>query len=70
MMSLGETGIRQICNQIVPAGTGDDTRPRYAVESLSRYLSGNNPGNAKDVWENICINYATEQTDFGVQDFL
>src|SRR5664280_2370608 len=70
MMSLGETGIRQICNQVVPIGKGDDTRPRYAVESLSRYLSGNNQGNARDVWENICINYATEQTDYGVKDFF
>lgn len=70
MISLGETGIRQICNQVVPIGKGDDTRPRYAVESLSRYLSGTNQGNARDVWENICINYATEQTDFGVKDFF
>src|SRR5664280_1901916 len=70
MISLGETGIRQICNQVVPIGKGDDTRPRYAVESLSRYLSGNNQGNARDVWENICINYATEQTDYGVKDFF
>ena len=34
MMSLGETGIKQICDQVVPAGTGDDTRPRFAIESL------------------------------------
>ena len=39
MLLLGESGIKQICDQIIPAGTGDDTRPRYAVESLSRFLS-------------------------------
>src|ERR1035437_474200 len=70
MLSLGETGLRQISNQVIPIGKGDDTRARYAVESLSRYLSGKNQGNARDVWENICINYATEQTDFSVKDFF
>ena len=39
MIALGETGIKQICDQIIPAGTGDDTRARFAVESLSRFLS-------------------------------
>ena len=39
MLALGDTGIRQICNMIIPAGTGDDTRARFAVESLSRFLS-------------------------------
>src|SRR5664279_4575925 len=70
MLSLGESGIRQICNQVVPSGKSDDTRARYAVESLSRYLSGQNPRPEKDLWENICINYATDQTDFGVKDFF
>ena len=32
MLSLGEKGIQRICDQIVPAGTGDDTQPRFAVE--------------------------------------
>jgi HEAT repeat protein len=70
MLSLGESGLRQVCNQIVSTGKGDDTRARYAVVSLSRYLSVKNVGNAKDIWENICINFATEQSDFGVKDFF
>ncbi len=44
MLALGEAGIRLICDQIIPAGTGDDTKARFAVESLSRFLSKN--GNA------------------------
>ena len=42
MLSLGEEGIKKICDQVIPAGTGDDTRPRFAIESLSRFLSGKN----------------------------
>jgi HEAT repeat protein len=70
MLSLGETGIRQVCNKVVPLGSGDDTRARYAIESLSRYLSWKKQGTEKDMWENICINYAKEQTDFSVKDFF
>ena len=70
MLSLGEPGIKQICDQVVPAGTGDDTHPRIAIESLSRFLSGKNYENEKPMWEKVCINYATEITDFGVKDFF
>jgi HEAT repeat protein len=70
MMSLGETGIRQICDKVIPAGTGDDTRPRFAIESLSRFLSGKNYENEKPVWEKVCISYALEQNDYGVKDFF
>jgi HEAT repeat protein len=70
MLSLGEEGIKQICNQVIPAGTGDDTRARFAVESLSRFLSGKNYASNKPQWEKICIAYATGQTDLGVKDFF
>jgi len=70
MLSLGETGIKQICDQVIPAGTGDDTRPRFAIESLSRFLSGNISENGRAVWEKVCISYAIGQSDFGVKDFF
>jgi HEAT repeat protein len=70
MLSLGEAGIKLICDQVIPAGTGDDTRARFAVESLSRFLSGTNYASNKPLWEKICIAYATGQTDFGVKDFF
>ena len=70
MLSLGEAGIKQICDKVIPAGTGDDTRARFAVESLSRFLSGKNYAGNKPQWEKICIAYATGQTDFGVKDFF
>lgn len=70
MLSLGETGIKQICDQIVPAGTGDDTRPRFAVESLTRFLSQKGKETEKATWEKTCISYATTQKDNGVKDFF
>ena len=55
MLTLGETGMKQICDQVIPSGTGDDTRPRYAVESLSRFLSGKNyESNKPGIFRQIC----------------
>jgi hypothetical protein len=70
MLLLGESGIKQICDQIIPAGTGDDTPPRYAVESLSRFLSGKGNEKERAMWEKICIDYATRKNDPGVKDFF
>jgi HEAT repeat protein len=70
MFALGETGIREICDQIVQAGTGDDTRARFAVESLSRYLSMQDKVSERPLWEKICIQYATGQKNNGVKDFF
>ena len=41
MLSLGDAGLKQICDNIIPAGTGNDTPQRFAVETMSRYLSQN-----------------------------
>jgi HEAT repeat protein len=70
MLLLGETGIKQVCDQIIPAGTGDDTRPRFAIESLSRFLSQKGKEKEKAMWENVCIGYATAGKDPGVIDFF
>jgi len=70
MLLLGEPGIKQICDQIIPAGAGDDTRPRFAVESLSRFLSAKGKEKERVMWENICIGYATGKKDAGVKDFF
>ncbi len=70
MLSLDESGIKMICDQVIPSGTGDDTSPRFAVESFSRFLSQNGKESDRAMWEKICINYAIDQQDNGVKDFF
>jgi HEAT repeat protein len=70
MFSLGEAGMKKICNQIIPVGTGDDTRPRFAVESMSRFLSQFGKDVEKASWEQVCISFATSQKDNTVKDFF
>ena len=70
MYSLGEEGLQKICDGIIPAGTGDDTKFRFAAESFSRYAS--QPGKEKEkmVWEKLCISGAISRKDSGVKDFF
>ncbi|HPT21079.1 MAG TPA: DUF1080 domain-containing protein [Bacteroidales bacterium] len=70
MLLLGETGIKQICDQIVAPGTGNDTSPRFAIESLSRFLSQSGKETERAMWEKICISYAIEKKDNNVKDFF
>jgi HEAT repeat protein len=70
MSMLGEQGLRQICNQVVPAGSADDIRPRFAIESYSRYLSAPGREAARASWEKLCIEYAKAGKDYTVKDFF
>jgi len=70
MAGLGEAGLRQICDQIIPAGTGDDTKARFAIDTFSRFLSGKGKEAGRTLWEGICISYATKKNDPVVKDFF
>jgi HEAT repeat protein len=70
MISSGEPVLRLICNQIVPAGSGDDTKARFAIESYSRFLSAGMNQDARSAWEKICIDYTINSKDSGVKDFF
>ena len=67
---LGEEGLTKICSQVVPPGMGDDTRARFAIESLSKYLSVEVPTGKSEKWEKVCITFATESKDQHVQTFF
>ncbi|MCU0363215.1 MAG: HEAT repeat domain-containing protein [Bacteroidales bacterium] len=70
MLSLGEPGLKMVCNQVIPAGTGDDTKARFAIESLSRYLSSGGNNEARTKWEQTCLAYVRGSGDNGVTDFF
>ena len=70
MLALGEAGLKQICDQIIPAGTGDDTRARFAVDTFSRFLSVKGRESERESWEKICISYASRKAEADVTDFF
>jgi len=55
MLSMEEAGLQIIMDLVIPPGTGDDTKARVAIESLSRYLS--QPGMEKEQtgWEAMIL---------------
>ncbi len=70
MYSLGDEGRAMICNQVVPAGTGDDLRARYAVYSLTAHLSGDRDNSRKKTWEKQCITFMDNASDREVRSFF
>ncbi len=70
ILSFGESGLKLICVRILPEGTGNDKSARFAVENLSVFLSGKNMERDRAMLENICISFASRQTDSGVKDFF
>jgi HEAT repeat protein len=68
--NLGSDGLEKICSLVVPPGTGDDTQARFAVESLSKYLSREVPSGKSENWEKVCIEFATRSSNKLVQDFF
>lgn len=70
MLSLGDAGMKMICNQVLPAGSGDNVRPRFAVESMSRHLSRYGMEAERARWEMICISFVESAKDYTVKDFF
>lgn len=70
MYALGGQGREMICEQIVPAGTGDDMRARYAVASLTVHLSADRDDARKREWEKECIGFMNLATDREVRSFF
>ncbi len=70
MYSLGEEGTAIICGQVLPAGTGDDIRARYAVSSLTAHLSGDKDDTRKREWEKQCIRFMNAARDREVRVFF
>ncbi len=70
MTALGPEGWTAICSQILPPGSGDDTKQRFAVESFSRFLSRNKDEASRSEWEKVCISFAASASDNNVKDFF
>ncbi len=70
MYSLGDEGTSLVCSQVVPAGTGDDTKARYAVSSLTVHLTADKDNTRKNVWEKQCIRFMKAAPEREVRAFF
>ncbi|HUS87724.1 MAG TPA: family 16 glycoside hydrolase [Bacteroidales bacterium] len=69
MGAIGEEGRNMICRLIIPPGSGDDTRARFAIESYSRHLSSYGNDVARIGWEKECICFMGNISDPDVLSF-
>ena len=70
MYSLGDEGTSLICSQVIPAGTGDDTKARYAISTLTGHLSADKDNIRKSVWEKQCIRFMKAADEREVRAFF
>ena len=70
MINLGRPGLDLICSRVVPAGSGDDTAPRFAIESLSRHLSAAEMQKGRMLWETTVLEWIDKSSDTEVKIFF
>ena len=59
LVKAGPEAVMQICSLIVPPGTGDDTKARYALGSLTNYASRPGADQERQMVENVLVRALT-----------
>ncbi|MEG3657994.1 DUF1080 domain-containing protein [Arenibacter palladensis] len=70
IIDLGEDGILKITDKLVPLGSGDDTKARYAIQSVAIYSGGEEPLIQNGVVENALLKALGTASDNEVKTFL
>jgi HEAT repeat protein len=70
LLSLGESGIAAVTRQLVPAGTGNDTNVRYAVNCLAAYAGRFGAEPQRALAESSLLQALGAATDTEVKTFL
>ncbi|HUH47010.1 MAG TPA: hypothetical protein VLZ54_07665 [Arenibacter sp.] len=70
IIGLGESGILKFTDMLVPLGTGNDTKARYAVQSVAVYSGGSNAQIQNGIVENTLLKALEKASDKEVKTFL
>ena len=70
MVGLGQTGIRRLCSQLTPPGIGDNTKARYAISGLAKYVSRKSAEAERKVFALAIIKSLDGAADKEVKAFL
>lgn len=70
VIELGENGILKFTDRLLPLGAGDDTKARYAINSLAIYSGGLQPAIENGVVENALLKALIKASDQEVKTFL
>ena len=67
---LGPKGIQEICRMLVPPGTGDDTRVRFALNGVVTYVNRAGAEKEREMFAKALIKSLKEAADNEVKAFL
>lgn len=70
IVEMGDAGFQKLAQQLTPAGVGDDTAVRFAINSLARYSSDLEHCKARAFTEENLLDALKKQTDVEVKTFL
>ncbi|MBT3242297.1 MAG: DUF1080 domain-containing protein [Bacteroidetes bacterium] len=70
MINLGEDGLFQFTDMIVAPGTGDDTKVRFALGDLSKYVGRNGKEEARIMVSNVFIKALENKSDKEIKAFF
>ncbi len=70
MIETGAPGIENFCAMVVPAGTGNDTQARMALESLAQYAGAPNHEADRKLVEGVLLNAIEKASDKDVKAFF
>ncbi|MCD6332768.1 MAG: DUF1080 domain-containing protein [Bacteroidales bacterium] len=69
MLALGESGLMEFTKMVVPPGTGDDTRVRYALNGLALYVGREGKDRERQLVSGVFIKALDQATDPLVKSF-
>jgi len=70
LIKAGPDAIKVICDLIVPPGTGDDTKARYAISSLVSYTSRPDAAAEKKMYSAVLVQALIKASDKEVKSFF
>jgi len=70
LIQLGQEGIQEVCRMLVPPGTGDDTRVRFALNALSVYAHRAGAEQERGIYARTLLKALESQKDSEVKAFL
>lgn len=70
VIGLGENGILKFTDMLIPLGAGNDTKARYAINSLAIYSGALQPNIQNGVVENALLKALDKASDKEVKTFL
>lgn len=70
IIGLGTDGVLKFTDMLVPLGTGNDTKARYAVQSVAVYNGGTSPQIRNGIVENALLTALDKASDKEVKTFL